>query len=464
MYDLMERAGQALFSQLNISYPAVERVLVVVGTGNNGGDGYVLGRLAQEAGLQVDVASVDKNKTLQGDAQTARQAYEKAGGKVLDATQTPFGDYELLVDGLLGTGLQGPPRDKTAELIETMNDSGLPILAIDIPSGLHADTGEILEIAIAAHTTMTFVAVKAGLTTGDGKACAGNLFVDGLGITEAFQSLATARGYRVAVEELAALPPRWDNAHKGQFGRLLCIGGNKGMGGAIRLSAEAALRCGAGLVKVYCHHQSLYQVSNGRPELMVSSDNLSQQLDWADVIVLGPGLGQDGWSKTTFEQTLSYLVHENKPVLVDADGLNLWSQHLHKLHLSDVVITPHPAEAARLLHKDTQAVQADRFSAVSALAAQIDGSCVLKGAGSLISSGANNYVCADGNPGMATAGMGDVLSGVIGALLAQGLGAEHAAVYGVCLHAAAGDLAAENGGQRGILASDLFTPLRQLIN
>ena len=464
MYDLMQRAGHVAFDSMCLHFPAARNIQVVVGAGNNGGDGFVLAVLAMEAGMSVTVCSPIPDKPLTGDALKAFEAFRQKGGELLLATSVEFDQADVIVDGLLGTGLAGEVREPFAGLIARINASPVPVLSIDIPSGIHADTGELLGCAVKADVCVTFVGVKAGLVTGTGKAYCGHLVFDDLQVADAFSKLAQPVATRVGFDDYQALPKRLLHAHKGSFGRLLCIGGNRGMAGAIRLSGEASLRCGAGLVKVFCHHESRLQVSNGRPELMVSSDNLAEQLTWADCIVLGPGLGQDAWSRGIFNEVLSYLIHEDKPVVIDADGLNLLSHHLHKLKLSNLIITPHPAEAGRLLGKATAEVEANRYQTLQSLEKNFSCVTVLKGAGSLIGAVGETYVCTDGNPGMATAGMGDVLTGVLAALLAQGMNARDAAVFGTCLHAAAGDLAAEKDGQRGMLASDVFPHLRVLIN
>ena len=464
MYDLMERAGEAAFRTLTLHWPDANRVLILTGAGNNGGDGFVLARLASDSGMEVVVASPVADKPLKGDALTAQQAWAASGGALVGGDEVDYSDADVIVDALLGTGLSGEVRAPFVDVIAAVNASDTPVLSIDIPSGLAADSGQVLGQAVQAQVTVTFVAIKAGLVTGQGRQYSGHLVWDDLAIGPAFTDLAEARAQKVGFYDFKPLPARANNAHKGHFGRLLCIGGNRGMAGAIRLCAEAALRTGTGLVKVHCHHDSVLQVSQGRSELMVGSDNLSQQMAWADTLVLGPGLGQDSWSRSVFNEVISYLMHEDMPVIIDADGLNLLSDHLYKLKLSNLVITPHPAEAARLLNKTTAEVEADRYAAVQQLAEKFVGTAVLKGAGSIVQHGARTLVCADGNPGMATAGMGDVLSGVIGGMLAQGMRGDDAGIFATCLHAAAGDLVAEQGGQRGMLASDLFPLLRQLIN
>jgi hydroxyethylthiazole kinase-like uncharacterized protein yjeF len=464
MFALMARAGKSAFEVMQCHWPDATKILVLTGSGNNAGDGFIFAKQASLAGLSVDLCSPVSDKVLGGDAAVAKQQWCDIGGTIGLSGEVDLSQYDVIVDALLGTGLSGTTRYPFTECIQAINDSELPVISLDIPSGLDANTGKVLGCAVSADVTVTFVGIKPGLVTGLGKQHCGVLEYNDLGIGESFQQLADTFAFRIKHADFMSLPRRIGNAHKGNFGRLLCIGGNRSMAGAIRLSAEAALRCGAGLVKVFCHHDSVLQVSQGRSELMITSDNLSQQLNWADCIVLGPGMGQDAWSRGVFNEVLAYLVHADIPIVIDADGLNLLSHHLYKLKLSQLVITPHPAEAARLLETSTAEVEQDRFKYSHNLATKFTGTAVLKGAGSIVQTTDSCYVCGDGNPGMATAGMGDVLTGVIGAMMAQGMESHDAALYSVCLHAAAGDLAAENLGQRGMLASDLFVFLRQLIN
>lgn len=464
MYELMERAGAVAFAIMEDSWPQALKILVLVGQGNNGGDGYVLARLAKTQGLQVTLCCANPDKALSGDAATARQAYLHIGGTESLWQEMDFGEFDLLVDALLGTGLSGQLRAPYTEIIAKINQSEVPVLSIDIPSGLAADTGQWLGDAVQADHTVTFVGIKQGLCTGLGKQATGELHLAELQIEQAFEPLARATAQLVDFTQLASLAKRPLASHKGHFGRLLCIGGNQGMPGAIRLSAEAALRCGAGLVRVYCHPSSQLAVSSGRAELMVSSDELAEHLQWASSIVIGPGLGQNDWAQEVFGLVLSHLKDHDKPLLIDADGLTLLANYTAKPELDVLVLTPHPGEAAKLLDCTSAEIEGDRFSAACTLASRYGATIILKGAGTIIQNTTHTWICQDGNPGMASGGMGDVLSGVAGALLAQGMDKKQAALYATCIHGRAADLAAQQGGERGMLASDLFVYLRQLVN
>ncbi|GAA0373727.1 bifunctional ADP-dependent NAD(P)H-hydrate dehydratase/NAD(P)H-hydrate epimerase [Bowmanella denitrificans] len=463
MYELMERAGAAAFVTLQSEFPQARRILVLSGHGNNGGDGFVLARMAKKAGLKVCLVSLGDQSKFSPDTLQACNNWQQAGGEISCWPQ-PLADFDLIVDAMLGTGTKGQLREPYASVIKVLKNTDIPVLSLDVPSGLLADSGAEAGIALTATHTLTFVGIKPGLVTGQGKQFSGKLSFADLGIAESFGALATPSAHIVDFTQLSPLPARPLNSHKGAFGRLLCLGGNLGMPGAIRLTGEAALRTGAGLVNVLCHPDNQMLVGLGRPELMLAQQNqLTALLDWASCLVLGPGLGQDDWAQQLFDAVLTYQQTSHKPLLLDADALNLLAKVPRKLSCN-VVITPHPGEAGRLLSITTQQVQADRYAALQQLQQQYQCHVVLKGAGSLVSGQDHCYVISNGNPGMAIPGMGDLLSGVIGALMAQGMDSAAAAVYGASLHAAAGDLAAQQHGERGMMASDLLPFIRKLVN
>ncbi len=477
MYDLMLRAGEAAFSTLIKHWPSITRILVVAGNGNNAGDAYVVAKLAKLAGKQVSVICEDPKRKLLGDAGTAQAEWHNIQGSTFTFAQIVFTDYELIVDGLLGTGLTGEVRTLFQQVINQINQTSLQVLSIDLPSGMHANTGMPLPICVKADVTVTFIALKLGLITGKGKEFCGQVEFTDLAVGDEFYQLANVDAQVVNWSWLQPIENRPINGNKGTFGKLLCVGGNQGMPGAIRLSAEAALRTGAGLVKVYCHQSSGLHVASGRPEIMLQYQDLETALDWCTSIVIGPGLGQDQWAVQKLEQLLKYLAVTPKPVIIDADALNLLARKKVKLDVKKIlaslpacILTPHPGEAARLLDSQISVVESDRYQACKAIAQMFACSCVLKGAGTLIYSKQESdeqhsfIVCNGGNPGMATAGMGDLLTGILGALLAQGMFEQQAAVYGVCAHAEAGDRVARQYGQRGMIASDLLQPLRAIIN
>ena len=462
LYTLMERAGHAVF--LNWKTLNAQQTLVLVGSGNNAGDGYIAANLIKQADRHVVVCAVDKNKELTGDAAKAQKYWIDNGGEIFNFNADALDECDVIIDALLGTGLENTVRDNVAAIINAANESAKPILSIDVPSGINADTGQPLGIAIKATKTITFVGVKQGLTTAAGKQYAGELIFDDLAIGESFVELASPSGKLININSFTGLGSRALNSHKGSYGKLLCIGGNQGMAGAIRLCSEAALRAGAGMVKVYTHETSTMPVSFGRPELMVSSHNLQQALEWASCAVIGPGLGEDKWAQNTFNEVIEYCTRNNMPLVIDADALNLLAtQASPKIH-SRCVLTPHPGEASRLLNVTTKEIESDRFNYVQHCAKRYSAVCVLKGAGTLIADGKHTWICEEGSPALAVGGSGDALTGIIGALLAQGLACDEAACYGVTLHAKAGEIAGEQAGERGMLPSDLFCIVRRLIN
>jgi len=465
---LIERAGEAAFSLMRTSWPQAKCIVVFCGTGNNGGDGFVLARLAHESGLEIRVFQVGDSNKLQGDALAAMQRLQGAGvtPSVFDGQRLQ--NVDLIVDGLLGTGMRGEVSAEYRKAIEIINDAATPVLALDLPSGLNADNGTVCGVAVQADRTISFIGLKQGLLTGEAVQYCGELHFSDLSVPTLLYTQQPAAARRLDYARLKKhLPRRPRHAHKGDAGHVLVIGGEQGMSGAVRLTGEAALRSGAGLVSIATRQSHAALISGSRPELMCHGIEQAQDLEKlaaeATVIVIGPGLGKSDWAK----EMLNYVVACGKPLLLDADALNLMAAGaLPEVMLrgADRVLTPHPGEAARLLGQHVQQVQADRFIAAQALLEKYAGVCVLKGAGTLVATDEGIAICNAGNPGMASGGMGDVLSGIIGALIAQGLDCRAAAQLGVCLHAQAADLAVKTVGERGLLASDLMPVIRRLAN
>ncbi len=461
---LMERAGRAAAALVRSRYPLAQRVAVVCGTGNNGGDGYVLARVLAEARREVYVYAPDQALPSRGEAAAACAAWQEAGGQMsIFSGELP--EVDLVVDALFGIGLTRPPQGVHAQLIDAMNAQSAPVLALDVPSGLDADTGATPGVAVSAQTTLTFIGLKQGLLSGRAPALVGELRVDELELPKVLFACVPAAARVLKAEQLAAwLPPRARDAHKGNFGHVLVVGGDDGYGGAVRLAAEAAARVGAGLVSVATRAAHVNPILSARPELMVRGvagpGDLEALLDKASVVVVGPGLGQSAWSQTL----LAAVTERGLPVVMDADALNLLAQAACVLP-EQVVITPHPGEAARLLDVAIAEIQADRFAAAQRLAEFFQATVVLKGAGTVVCDGPQNLaICPLATPALATGGSGDVLAGCIGGLIAQGLGAANAARAGVLMHALAGIAAAANGGERGTLAGDLLPYLRRHAN
>lgn len=467
--ELMLKAAQAAVAHLRERWPQAHNIAVLAGPGNNGGDAWLVAALARLQGLKVRCYSLGDHDHASPEAQQARARAVNAGVAVqLFSGELPV-EAQVIVDGLIGIGLKGPVRKEYEQAIQVANAHPAPILALDIPSGLNADSGRIMGEAIRAEATVTFIGVKRGLLTADGPDCAGDVVFAPLG-TRPEQHLP-ADAERISWHYLDVngrrLASRSRNAHKGKFGHVLVVGGDLGMGGAALLATEAASRCGAGLVSCATRPEHLQVVLGRCPTAMVrgvtSGLELDPYLDRATVIAIGPGLGMTSWSELLLQRVLQ----TDKPLVLDADALNLLASPAWRQSFVErpVVLTPHPGEAARLLQCTTADIALDRFAAARKLAQQFNAVVVLKGQGSLIAAPDGRVALStDGNSGMSTGGMGDVLTGVVAALLAQGMNAWEAACYAVCLHSAAADRCAEQSGARGMLASDLNEYLRELIN
>lgn len=461
---LMERAGRAALDFLLRRWPQAQKIVVFCGGGNNGGDGYVLAQLAKERGLVVNIWQVGHPENLQGPAKEALKACEKAHITIDTFNEKIDLEHpDVIVDAICGIGLHNALRENVIAAIKKMHKGKAPIFSLDIPTGLDADTGQVLGAAVRATATMTFIGMKLGLLTGSGAAYTGELVVNDLQLPTDLYAYIHPIAEKIHMSSFANyLKPRSRDWHKGLSGYVLVVGGAAGFSGAPRMAGEAALRVGAGLVTIATQVEHAVVMNANCPELMCHGvadvAQLDPLLERADVVVLGPGLGQSAWAKKLWTR----VIETQLPLLIDADGLNLLAQT--NLYADHWVLTPHPGEAARLLGTTVAEIQADRLDAVKEINKKYGGVCVLKGAGSLVlAPNSLPALCDKGNPGMATAGMGDVLSGVIGGLMAQEIPLGDAAKLGVYIHAAAGDLAAKDG-ERGMLAMDLMPFLRRLVN
>lgn len=471
--QLMQRAAQSCLAALERQQPAPARVMILCGPGNNGGDGWVLARLASAAGYRVQVVATEPKTALAKQAATAWRQQQGSVEPLDKLDRTHLAEQDVIVDALLGTGLSRELDELYQCVVETLNDAKdfhkLWVLSIDCPTGLQSDTGVPMPVAVEADYTVTMVALKPGLLTGKAAHFTGHLELAELGIAPAFRQLEKPVATLIEQDEvMRLLPPRSRSSHKGQHGHVVIVGGNVGMSGAVILAGRAALRAGCGKVSVLTHPQSQQIVAMAQPELMVQSTAAEDQqaiqdfLKRADCVVLGPGLGDDKWGQRLTQAVLL----SGRPMVVDADGLNLLSRHdewwpAHE-HLW---LTPHPGEAGRLLGITTTEVEQDRWQAVQKLTAKSQAHVVLKGSGSLIAQAqsARIRVCRRGTPALAVGGSGDVLSGIVGSLVAQKLPAEAILPCAVWLHAVAAEHAAK-GGERGTLPSDLLEPLRKLVN
>ncbi|MCF1440050.1 MAG: NAD(P)H-hydrate dehydratase, partial [Shewanella sp.] len=462
LLQLVERAARCAVQTLN-ALRTFDKVLLLAGNGNNGSDALMMASLLASQHVDCLVLRLQANR-YSDEHLAAMQLLSKTRVRIAALTPSTLAkaleDYDIVVDGLLGSGILGEPRKEMMTYIDMVNHVGRFVFSLDIPSGIDADTGRIVGRAIEADATLCLGAVKRGLLTCDARDCCGSLYFGDIGLAPFLPDVAACSCDSSLLAE--KLPPRRRNSHKGSHGKVCVVGGDHGMVGAVRLASEACLRGGAGLVCVISRQEHLPLVCATRPELMFHGCELADmetyhKLAWADALVVGPGLGTGDWGYNLMKA----VALADKPILLDADGLNLLASQGDYNNMR--VITPHPAEAARLLGCSTAEVQADRFAAAKKLQQTYGGVVVLKGAGTIICDGNTTYVAAVGNPGLASGGCGDVLSGIIGALMAQGFDLTSAAVVGVIIHGGAADLAAASG-ERGMLATDLMSGIRRLVN
>lgn len=469
-FTLMQRAGQSVFSELKRRWPEVKTITVLCGGGNNGGDGFVVAALAQEQGFDVQalyVGDVEFASKLHGEARDA-WLYASGAGIHFQAFRSNneiLGD--VIVDALLGTGLSGEVRDEFSIAINTINSHPSPVLSIDIPSGLCADSGKVLGSAVKADATVTFIGLKQGLFMYQAVDYTGEILFDGLLVEDSVYDQVPVSAFRLNRDDVSECLPKRDRAsHKGHYGHLLVIGGDSGMGGAAIMAAEAAVRCGAGKVTLATRPEHINAALARCPEVMVkgieSGHDVKHLLEQVDAVVFGPGLGQKAWA----DHLLHAVWDADLPTVVDADGINMLvkKEKLEELNRAHWILTPHPGEASRLLNIRTDELQRSRMQKVQSLQSVTGGTVVLKGAGTLVSDGDVTYLCTAGNPGMASGGMGDVLSGITGALLAQGLSPVDAARVAVYAHSSAADFCAEREGEIGLKATDLIDCMRRILN
>lgn len=462
--ELMRRAGQVVFDIIQHYFPT-HKIIIYCGNGNNGGDGYVVAKLALQAGFEVATYHISPPHNLPSDARIAYQDYLAIKGHVTSYITQPqlsttvHGNHNVIIDALLGVGLNREVTGAYADAIALINDSNCPVIAIDIPSGLHADSGNVLTCAVKAHYSASFVGLKQGMFTGMAAQHCGKISYSSLGIPE-----QVLQQVNHSAELTTGFSPskRHRCCHKGDNGHVLLVGGYKGYCGAIRLAAEASLRIGAGLVSIATHKNHAALINIRQPELMCHGIDthleLMPLLDKASVIVIGCGLGQSKWAMDLF----ACVLQSKKPLVLDADALNLLA--IQTIYNDNWVLTPHIGEAARLLKQTKSATSNNRFLAVSTLQKTYGGVAILKGAGTLTDNGIKITIANSGNPGMASAGMGDVLAGMIGGLIAQGAGLSSAATAAVYLHGRAADLCVQQDGEIGLVASDLMPFIRHLMN
>ncbi len=469
---LMERAAMAVRDVVLERFPDARRILVICGSGNNGGDGYAAARLLNLAGRCADVLFVGKHDRRTPECSLEAEIFQRYGGRELPDEASLKG-YDLILDALFGIGLKTEIIGRYADVIGAVNRVDTPVMAVDMPSGVSASSGQILGCAVQADLTVTMQYEKLGQMLYPGAAMCGEILVKDVGITDACVKWENEPVYALEKTDLLdLLPRRRPDAHKGTYGKLLLAAGSEGMAGAAYLSGGAALRSGCGLVRILSDQENRTVLQSTLPEALFApwtkETDLSAHLAWADAVAIGPGLGQSSQSHALVEGILSGW---KGPIVIDADALNLIAADagLSRLLPPRAVLTPHPGEMSRLsslfLDKAWSAgqVQADPVHMAFSCQEKLGCVCVLKGARTVIADMDQAWLNPYGNEGMAQGGSGDVLTGIIGGLLAQGADPADAAKAGVLLHALAGDLAANALGTRAMKAGDLISFLPEVL-
>ena len=477
-YSLMQMAAEFTLDVILREFSPVEELIIFCSKGKNSGDGFLLGSFAKEFGLEVTIVMSNTSNVIKGVSRKAFEEMKDAKVKIISTKSVEklkVSNKAVIVDALIGTGLKGNLRKNIKESILALNKLGvkLPVLSLDIPSGVNPDTGDADDIAVYADITATFVAQKRGCFTSVGKKFSGEIIYSDLEIPKNLFSKITSTSYVVDYEDsISKVVYREQDAHKGHFGNVLIVGGDRGLGGAGLLSSRAAVYSGAGLTSLVTRPEHVSASLVSCPEVMVkgvdSGQDLEEHLVKPDVIAIGPGLGQSAWSEQMIQRVFWEAEKRDISVIMDADALNL----LTKLKLSSnlpkrLILTPHPGEAARLLNTSVAVIESNRFSAAAKIQKKFNATVVLKGSGTVIchkSGGTQKWgICDSGNPGMATGGMGDVLTGIIAGLLAQGLTLKEAAEAGVDLHAKAADQASLEFGEAGLTPSDVINELKYIL-
>lgn len=468
---LMERAALCAYEECRKRFPGHIRVVVFAGTGNNGADGLVMARMFSMAGDDVRVVVTGNRAHATPEWITQYGILSKLGVAItpeIPDAKTLRGEHcDVVVDAMLGTGLSRPLNEKIAGICDVIRASKAYVVAVDIPTGISADTGAVLGQAVRADLTVTFEFMKRGLALYPGADFAGTCVLRSIGISRRGLDVVDPRAFTLGPEALEDLPVREPWSNKGTCGKLLVIAGSKNMAGAAVLCAEAAYRTGAGLVRIFTTEVNRVIVQTALPEAILtthdgslSPEQMDEMLNWADAVVIGPGLGTDGPAGRVLRYVLQYA---KVPMVIDADGLNLLArdQEMMKYLNQDMILTPHLGEMSRLSGAPVSQIQADPVRSAREFVSARDVNLVQKDARTVVvpADGRFIYINTQGNAGMATGGSGDVLSGVLGALLCGGMKPQEAAVMGVLLHACAGDRAKEEKGERAMLAGDIIRHL-----
>ena len=471
-YALMKRAGLAAFDSIVKRWPG-RAICVLCGGGNNGGDGYVVAALAKQAAINVSLYFTTSPDELSGEAKQAAE-YARREQVPMFAIDTLPDAAEMadciLIDALLGTGVNGALSTRYTRVIEWLNAVNAPVFAIDVPSGLSSNTGAAVgAVCVKADATMSFIARKCGLYTGDGRTYAGEMLFDAVGVDKTISCMQSPVAYILDAAHIQLKLGRDSNAHKGSHGCVGIVAGAETMAGAALMAGEACLYSGAGLIRMLTNEANLSAAQTRLPELMTQgvsphheSDRkaFSQALDACTALCIGPGMGRGDWACGLIQLALQ----RECAKVIDADALNVIASSQVRLSNDNHVLTPHPGEAARLLGVTVPEIQSDRYAAVAELQKRYGGVVILKGAGTLVANGDSIWVVPHGNPGMAVAGMGDVLAGIITALLAQGLSLLESAQLAAVAHSAAADRIVAEQGEIGLRPTELFTYTRLILN
>lgn len=463
---LMERASCAAAEFIEAHIDKYSRILAVAGSGNNGGDASAIARILYEDGYNVSLY-MPYSESM---SELAVKQYDMARKCGIDCIYTLIEDrFDVIIDGLFGTGLNRKVSSINGIIIEQMNHSGARVFSVDIPSGIDASTGMVMGNAVKAYATVTFGVMKAGLLLSPGNEYAGIVHVAKAGFPKMALSRVCNRNFYYEKEDLSLLPQRYDDANKGTYGKILMIAGSVGMSGAAELSAAAAYKSGCGLVRILTDSDNRIILQKNVPEAVISCyesekpfrrESIIQYLEWADIVAIGPGLGKSDTSR----QLLDIVIDNVKvPVVIDADAINLLAEKEDYTRLiKNAVITPHLKEMSVLTGETIDTMRKDMVKFAENNSSK-DIVLVLKNARTVVSDGGQTYINTSGNEGMATAGSGDVLTGIIASFMAQGLDRYTAATLGVYIHGMAGDAAAERLGHYALTAKDIIDSLGEVL-
>ena len=477
--DLMRKAGFAVaeYAQNMIAGIHNPKVAIICGKGNNAGDGYKAALELQRVGVSPQIFIIPVKNDIKGDSLFFYEKCVKENIALTHLIELPKQKYDLIIDALLGTGFKGELRAPILDFTKWINNEKSLVLSIDIPSGVNSNSGNVAENAIIADATVTMGMTKVGMTLEPGKSHCGEIIPVGIGFPDIYNELPGMK-YRMADEDLAYkyLKAPEVNTHKHHQGKVLVVAGSRGMTGAAILASLGAVKSGAGLVTT-CAPKSLNNIyeTNIIEGLTVSCedddkgyfteknyDEIEKYFDWADVLLIGPGLAKN---ESTKKLVIKVVTNFTKPIVIDADGLSCFAENLELFNKikGDYIVTPHHGELARLINTDATVMINNIIEYLQKFMDGFNGTLVAKNAPTLIAHGNEVVVNSTGNQGLATGGTGDVLSGVIASFLAQGIPSNIAAELGVFIHGKAADYVAERKGYRGLIASDLLETLPQAI-